>query len=259
MAAGATIANASCYKWYSCSSTCRPAYTRWLCRMCVGACYCASPVMDLARIYDSGVRLESDGEKYSIVTVASHSQAAQKGLEPGDQVLEVNGVSFTVRERLTMESLLRSQLPGSVDLKVSRGKRVFRVRLRRDSLLTMLDRAWVSQPAFHRPYASEQVLPFVAGLRLEVEGGRAYVRALIPGSPAALAGLEVGDEVAAINNGAVAHLRPDDIQGLLQGYRAKQLSLRVKRPQGVQQVTFRLAGLTRLVNTLFQTEQTIKP
>ena len=214
--------------------------------------------MDLARTYDSGVRLESDGERLSIASVASHSQAAQKGLQSGDELLEINGVSFTVHERPITESLLRSPVPGSVDLKVRRGKRVFRVSLRREALLTMLDRTWVSQPGFHKPYTSERVLPFAAGLRLEVEGGRAYIRALIPGSPGALLGLDVGDEVVSINGGEVAHLKPDDIEGLLQGYRAKQLRLQVKRPQGVQQITFRLAGLTRLANALFEPGQQIK-
>lgn len=220
------------------------------CTICVTQCSHASPTMDLANTYDSGIRVVNTGGKFIIKAVVLDSPAAHAGLQPGDHILEVDGISFAPEQKPTLESRLRSPVRGSVTVKVHRSNRELEFRLQREPLLAILNRAWHSQEGFHNPDAGARVLPFAAGFRLEVEGNSAYVRAILPRSPASLAGLRLGDEIVAVNGSAVVTLEAEELENSLQGYRSKALRLGVKRADGMHQVVFNLPGLTQLVKSV---------
>ncbi len=220
------------------------------CMICVSPCSHGSPTMDLANTYDSGIRVVNTAGKFIIKAIVLHSPAAHARLQPGDHILEVDGISFAPEQKPTLESRLRSPILGSVTVKVRRANRELEFRLQREPLLAILNRAWLSQKGFHDPDAGARVLPFAAGFRLEVEGNSAYVRAILPRSPASLAGLKLGDEIVAVNGNAMVTLEAGELENALQGYRSKALRLGVKRADGMHEIVFNLPGLTQLVKSV---------
>src|SRR2546430_16857213 len=82
---------------------------------------------------------------------------------------------------------------------------------------------WEHQSAFLRGE-----LPGV-GVQLEDEDGTATVLAVDPGTPAAKAGVQPGDRIAAINDSAGAGLKPTDVAMRLTGPKGSKVRIRIRR------------------------------
>ena len=98
--------------------------------------------------------------------------------------------------------------------------------------------AWEQQSAFLRGE-----LPGV-GVQLEDEDGAATVLAVDPGTPAAKAGVQPGDRIAAINDSAVAGLKPTDVALRLTGPKGSKVRIRIRRGPRLEPDTLSLT-LTR--------------
>lgn len=244
-----TASAQSCRTCFSCFST----WDGWTgchiaCRnLCLAECVHASPVMDLAHTYDVGIRVAIHGNNFVIRDILFHSSAAEAGLQPGDQIERVNGLSFRTVDQPIMESFLRSAHAGSVTLSIRRRDQSFERSLERKPVLTMLEEAWISSKP---PIEGKPILPFEAGVRVEVRGDRILVEAILPGSPAARAGLKLGDEILSINGQRIEELDPNEVNQMFIGYRANPVELETTSSGEVQSVGFRLQGLTRLVSNV---------
>ena len=97
---------------------------------------------------------------------------------------------------------------------------------------------WEQQSAFLRGE-----LPGV-GVQLEDEDGSATVLAVDPGTPAAKAGVQPGDRIAAINDSAVAGLKPTDVALRLTGPKGSKVRIRIRRGPRLEPDTLSLT-LTR--------------
>src|SRR5256885_5100252 len=82
------------------------------------------------------------------------------------------------------------------------------------------------------------------GVQLENEDGTATVLAVDPGTPAAKAGVQPGDRIAAINDSAVAGLKPTDVALRLTGPKGSKVRIRIRRGPRLEPDTLSLT-LTR--------------
>lgn len=217
-------------------------------RDCGQTCAHASPTMNLASTYDTGIRISWHQTGFVISAVLLHSPAADAGVRTGDEIVKVNGRTYAGSEKPMIEGSLRSPRPGSVKLVLWRRDRMLEVKLQKRPLLAILDEAWMSRPGYARPYSGERVLPFVAGSRIEVNGGIALVRSLLPNSPGEQAGLLLGDEILSLNGHSISRLGQEGVEDLLQGFRSNLIRLQVRRNETQHEVEFHLQGLTRLTN-----------
>ena len=233
---------------------CDTCFTKWTggtqsCgKNCGSSCEHASPMMNLASTYDTGIRISWHRTGFVISEVLLHSPAADAGVQKGDEIVKVNGRTYAGSEKPMIEASMRSPRPGSVKLVLWRRDRMLEVKLQKRPLLAILDEAWMSGPGYARPYSGERVLPFVAGARIEVKGGIALVHSLLPNSPGEQAGLLLGDEILSLNGQSISQLGPGSVEDLLQGFRSNLIRLQVRRNGTRHEVEFHLQGLTRLTN-----------
>jgi len=78
------------------------------------------------------------------------------------------------------------------------------------------------------------------GSVVSVLPGRVIFLQTLPGTPSAKAGLQPGDEIAAINNYALARMEFDQIVQLLGEARQHEIQLTVRRPGNMRMLTFQL-------------------
>ena len=78
------------------------------------------------------------------------------------------------------------------------------------------------------------------GSVVSVLPGRVIFLQTLPGTPSAKAGLQPGDEIAAINNYALARMEFDQIVQLLGEARQHEIQVVVRRPGSVRLLTFQL-------------------
>lgn len=155
-----------------------------------------------------------------IEAVDPHSPAANAGIRAGQMLLAVNGIELSAPRDLA-RALLLARPGNTVSLSLHDGQARFRVE-------TGLDiRPGDEGQAVSRELSFEPVSRHGYGLSFAAsEAGGVAVASVVPGSPAALAGLRQGDSVLAI--GVIDLSDPDEAEARLHLAR-REIALRVLR------------------------------
>ena len=139
-----------------------------------------------------GLAVEASNGKLRVVDVEPGSPADRIGMLPNDLIISVDGTK--VADRDTMRRLLQDKRPGqSVTLAIERAGKASTEKIK--------------LAAASNPLKDTTLPPPVMGVTLVETGRGMRIDSVRAGSPAAAAGLKIGDVVQTVNGGATPSLQ----------------------------------------------------
>ncbi len=163
--------------------------------------------------------------------VAAGSFAARAGLKPGDRIVALNGTALDSQQQVTFRLL--EVMSGSGDAH-------FLVR-RPDGALGAVDLA-VGNPATRRSLTAPAGLFSGLGFHFWVPPIPAVLGPVVPGGPAARAGLRAGDRILAVNGHPVSDFA--DVVARISPHPGETLSLTYRRGALVRTVEVKTASVS---------------
>jgi len=193
-----------------------------------------------------------------ITSVLPQSPAERAGFKPGDRVLAVDGDK--VHDNAQAARLLRAGGPAKVNVKIRRGQTEYQSVIARENIIDIFARTgrkivsgvvvpagfsgtWISARVFPNGYSLDTAI-FYPGFELLVvpDAGRGTVNGLVirgrlaivageipPQGPAAKAGLQSGDAIAAVNGVPLQGQSVEELQQLFSSREPATIHLDVRR------------------------------
>ena len=214
-------------------------------------CRCANPNRPSVGAYletpHPGLFLEQVGGRLVVNAVLPDSPARTAGILPGDEVISVNGRRFSL-------GCGHSDAWGDggrvSKLTLKRGTKEWTAVIRLVPVRTLLERAWLSTDRQLTPAAARAVRDrsklyglYLFGVLVAVQQERLTVLDVLRGSPADLAGFQVGDKILLVN-GRREHSPLRLVKPLT---RPAEVELVVARGDYQYHARLRAVGVTRIL------------
>jgi len=193
-----------------------------------------------------------------ITSVLPQSPAERAGFKPGDRILAVDGDK--VRDNAQAARLLRAGGPAKVSVKIRRGQTEYQSVIARENIIDIFARSgrkvvsgvvvpagfsgtWISARVFPNGYSPDTAI-FYPGFELLMvpDAGRSAVNGLVirgrlaivagevpPQGPAAKAGLQSSDAIAAVNGVLLQGQSVEELQQLFSSREPATIHLDVRR------------------------------